>query len=273
MRDYDDNIRLYTPVLQRIIILVAIIVAVPVMLWTITAFVRSYVGPPRGPTFQRMATASVATSDETARTDAPLPDAAEARATPTDVRTTLLEFRKPAAAADQAPAAAQPAPTAPQARTPAPAPAISAPQIAATTPANTAPTAADKTDRVGALPATATPTAAPAPPARADFAWPSPPPVPPPAPDTSGDNQTAVTPQDSSDAMPAAAPISGPIPLPRRRPTLYAMAQGGASSAGIPVPRPRPQAAGPAVTDTPPGPLDWLGKLFQPQPQASPQNP
>jgi len=55
MREYDDNIRLYTPVLQRIIILVAVIVAVPVMLWTITAFVRSYVGPPRAPTFQRMA--------------------------------------------------------------------------------------------------------------------------------------------------------------------------------------------------------------------------
>jgi len=30
MREYDDNIRLYMPVLQRIIILVAVIVAVPV---------------------------------------------------------------------------------------------------------------------------------------------------------------------------------------------------------------------------------------------------
>jgi len=50
MREYDDDIRLNTPVLQRIIILVAVIVAVPVMLWTITAFVRTYVGPPRAPT-------------------------------------------------------------------------------------------------------------------------------------------------------------------------------------------------------------------------------
>ncbi len=54
MREYDDDIRLYTPVLQRIIILVAVIVAVPVVLWTITAFVRSYVAPPKLPTFQPM---------------------------------------------------------------------------------------------------------------------------------------------------------------------------------------------------------------------------
>ena len=43
---------------------------------------------------------------------------------------------------------------------------------------------------------------------------------------------------------------------------LYAMAAPG-GSAGIPVPRPRPHAAGPAASDAPPGPLDWLGKLFQ----------
>src|SRR5580704_4733777 len=53
MREYDDdNVRLYTPVLQRIIILVAVIIAVPVVMWTITAFVRAYVAPPKVPTFQ-----------------------------------------------------------------------------------------------------------------------------------------------------------------------------------------------------------------------------
>src|SRR5665213_1795416 len=66
MREYDDDIRLYTPVLQRIIILVAVIVAVPVVLWTITAFVRSYVAPPRLPTFQPMAL--LPQSDSTAAT-------------------------------------------------------------------------------------------------------------------------------------------------------------------------------------------------------------
>ncbi len=52
--DDDDNIRLYTPVLQRIIILVAVIIAVPVVMWTITAFVRTYVAPPKVPTFQHL---------------------------------------------------------------------------------------------------------------------------------------------------------------------------------------------------------------------------
>ena len=45
----------YVPLLRRIIILVAVITAVPVVLWTITAFVRTYVGPPRIPTFHQLA--------------------------------------------------------------------------------------------------------------------------------------------------------------------------------------------------------------------------
>jgi hypothetical protein len=55
MREYDDHIRLYTPILQRIIILVAVIIAVPVVLWTITAFVRAHVAPPQIPSFRPMA--------------------------------------------------------------------------------------------------------------------------------------------------------------------------------------------------------------------------
>ena len=34
----------FAPLLRRIFILVAVITAVPVMLWTITAFMRTYVG-------------------------------------------------------------------------------------------------------------------------------------------------------------------------------------------------------------------------------------
>ena len=70
MREYDDdNIRLYTPVLQRVIILLAVIIAVPVVMWTITTMVRTYVAPPKAPTFQRMTetqpadTASIAAAD------------------------------------------------------------------------------------------------------------------------------------------------------------------------------------------------------------------
>lgn len=52
MRDYrDNNTRLYTPILQQIIILVAVIIAVPVVMWTITSFIRGYIAPPRVPTF------------------------------------------------------------------------------------------------------------------------------------------------------------------------------------------------------------------------------
>ena len=56
----DDGLGHYVPILRRIIVLVAVIVAVPVMLWTITVFVRTYVGPPRIPTFhQLVSTASI----------------------------------------------------------------------------------------------------------------------------------------------------------------------------------------------------------------------
>ena len=60
MREDDEEFRHYVPLLRRIIILVAVITAVPVVLWTITAFVRTYVGPPKIPTFHQLAsTASI----------------------------------------------------------------------------------------------------------------------------------------------------------------------------------------------------------------------
>src|ERR1700692_4145401 len=48
MREYEDDssIQHYAPVLRRIIILVAVITAVPVMLWTITAFMHTYIAQP-----------------------------------------------------------------------------------------------------------------------------------------------------------------------------------------------------------------------------------
>ena len=77
MREDDEEFRHYVPLLRRIIILVAVITAVPVVLWTITAFVRTYVGPPKIPTFHQLAsTASInvpagtATPDGTAQLQA-----------------------------------------------------------------------------------------------------------------------------------------------------------------------------------------------------------
>ncbi|MGH6675369.1 MAG: hypothetical protein ACRECE_03970, partial [Xanthobacteraceae bacterium] len=69
MNDDEDNIRQYMPVLRRIIILVAVLTAIPVVMWTLTAVVRTYVGPLKAPTYQPMAAttpASVATEQAAA---------------------------------------------------------------------------------------------------------------------------------------------------------------------------------------------------------------
>jgi hypothetical protein len=59
----------------------------------------------------------------------------------------------------------------------------------------------------------------------------------------------------ASDDLPAAAPLAGPVPLPRRRPNVIAMAE---PAGGVPLPRARPAdapAATPAATvsDAPSG--------------------
>src|ERR1700730_7667513 len=91
MREYDDdgNIQHYAPVLRRIIILVAVITAVPVMLWTITAFMHTYIAQPTIPAPRPLATATatpvspaadIATANSPAPSQ-PAPAAADARAT------------------------------------------------------------------------------------------------------------------------------------------------------------------------------------------------
>src|SRR6516225_7309318 len=92
----DDDFRHYVPLLRRIIILVAVIIAVPVILWTITVFVRTYVGPPHMPTFHQLAsTASInaptaSAGSEAAQSSQGATDASgpvvEARATVADAR-------------------------------------------------------------------------------------------------------------------------------------------------------------------------------------------
>ena len=44
----EDQFRHYFPLMRRVIILVAVLTAVPVILWTITVFVRGYFGPQAG---------------------------------------------------------------------------------------------------------------------------------------------------------------------------------------------------------------------------------
>ena len=77
MREYDDyddeSIRLYTPVLQRVIILAAVVIAVPVMMWTITTFVRSYIARPKLPALEHVASANFPTRIPTIALSPPSP--------------------------------------------------------------------------------------------------------------------------------------------------------------------------------------------------------
>jgi hypothetical protein len=279
MREYDEHIRLYTPVLQRIIILVAVVIAVPAVLWTITAFVRTYVAPPRVPTFQRM-TMPVQPSDDTA-TPATAPqgplDEAPAAADQIPGNTpppTAAQAAAQAAARAALATATQSSPAASLSASPLPVPSTVRPgsASAATVPSTLAaapgppPDSAEKTDRTAV-------------PAASDhaFAWPnattaavkaSATVMTPAAPDA----PVAADADASADSFPAAEPISGRVPLPPRRPSVLAMAQ-----AAVPIPRPRPAAASSAAASTADttGPFGWLHNIFQPQtpPQDSPQNP
>jgi hypothetical protein len=64
---------------------------------------------------------------------------------------------------------------------------------------------------------------------------------------------------DTSEELPNIAPLKGPVPLPRRRPNVVAMAepapsgvtQTGVPPAGVPLPRARPADAPAASADTP----------------------
>jgi hypothetical protein len=69
---------------------------------------------------------------------------------------------------------------------------------------------------------------------------------------------------DTSEDLPNVAPLKGPVPLPRRRPNVVAMAEpapsgvaqtgapaAGAPLAGVPLPRARPADAPAAAADTP----------------------
>lgn len=244
MREYDDdnNIRLYTPVLQRIIILVAVIIAVPVVMWTITAFVRTYVAPPRVPTFQPLSLTpspppdSASAGQQAAVT--PAPQDAQRPATPASPPT---DANAPGAAAQVAAAdqSAQP----PQSTT-APPPDNAQPMPAA-------PATPDSANQAAAAP----------PPS--NFAWPSPttspPAIPPGTMAAAPSGQDQATSDGASADLPTVAPLTGRIPLPRHRPNVIAMAEPAAPStvtasalpmsAAVPLPRARPASA-PEATPT-----------------------
>ena len=319
MHEYDDQVRPYV-VLRRIIIVVAVLTAVPVALWTVTALVRTYVGPPKLPTFRQLATTNgqqdsisatgvagdrslwqtvttfvrahvtvpqipsigqltttfagnsnakpdasettLATAEQI-RSSAPSPMTVEAKATATDARV-LPGSSKDALIND----ASAPANTM---------------KMTDASPASTVPKSADMTV---ALPANARAAdispLSPKPDTAAPNAWPAPPQqntalqtsAPwPPAPQSSATlpslqqsnaaEQTAAAAESSPDAAPAGQPLTGRIPLPRRRPNELAMVQ--ITAENVPMPRPRPgviDSAAAVETTTSPGPLNFLNNLF-----------
>ncbi len=234
MRNDEDDIRHYMPVLRRIIILVAVLTAVPVM-WTITVYVGRYVGPPKLPTFQRMTASTLRTAPDSAApapdtrsprapaaqqtTAAPLPAVVEARATTTDARSPVLVIRKPPVGGEP-PDIDVNAPSG-DARTAGATVALS-PAVAAAP----APSAADTAGNVAAPSPVARPAASPAPNSTMQVA----------------DQQPPAANWPAADPLPPAEPIAGPVPLPRQRPRLFAMAQ-----TGVPLPQPRPASAPPGT--------------------------
>jgi hypothetical protein len=252
MHDDDNRFLRFVPLLRRVIILLAVLAATPVVLWMITTFVRAYVGPPRvpaphqiattAPTVSATAAASMPSSDQA--TAAPAPGKiADITASTTDVTATTpdagdVASPKGSLLADRPSdgTAAAPATIAP-ASIPSPPPASSA--FAAPTNLTTAMTSTSSAPQTPQQPL-----------ANTAMAEASPPP--------------AVA-EQSPDVMPPAPPLTGRIPLPRHRPRGLGDANATQLAQGaVPVPRPRPDAAGPASpSDTAsPGPLDFLQNIF-----------
>jgi hypothetical protein len=281
----DENFGHIVPLLRRIIILVAVITAIPVVLWTITAFVRTYVSPPKIPTFHQLAasasadqpldikppqtmTAAAVSPAKSAKTSEPNTSSAK----PSEIKPSQPMSVTVATAAadasmapkgpflgDHAPEQATNAPAAsatvasaqPISATPMNAPAASLPKLADTSPTAPAPAIAAET-----------PAAPAAEPGAATAALPS---------NALAAQKTAAAAASdaTADALPAVAPLSGPVPLPRHRPhelgEVRMAAMAPITPASVPMPRPRPDTAGPGApaTDTGSGgPLDFLSNIF-----------
>ena len=205
MRYDDDNSQSFGPVLRRIAILAVITTAVPAVLWTITAFMRTYVAQPVVQSARPLAlvanpnAASAPSADNNAPAQVGAP-VVEARATATDAHGKSDQLNDSTAPAPtDTTASIGPVPAAPMSAA-SPAPQIND-QTAANSPGNSA-----------------------------NSPWPNP------SQAVGGRQlQTATVAGDSSDAPPASAPLTGPIPLPLHRPKVLAMANGP-----VPVPRRRP---------------------------------
>jgi hypothetical protein len=264
MREYDDyddeSIRLYTPVLQRVIILAAVIIAVPVMMWTITTFVRSYVARPKLPALEHVASTNMPTRIPAIAPSPPnpAPSPADQMAPQRVDAASASDATRPAAEARNEPSHLASLPDASASPTAASGPTGASPQAMRASPSAITGTATGNISTTGnstAPPAPSAPrlplaprsndnTASTGAQSSSDrgIAWPNPnssnPPdfsaprlSPPPAPARMA----------AAEVLPADEPIRGPIPLPRQRPGVVAVAT--ATSGPVPLPRARPTDA------------------------------
>ena len=270
MREYDnyddENIRLYRPVLQRVIILAAVIIAVPVMMWTITSFVRSYVARPRVPTLEQLASTNMPARSSAISSAPPIsaPSAADQSASQgiegaaaSGVKNSTAETRNgPPNLASLHDASGPPAAASSSSRAYLQAMQMPSPAITATAPttgdiSTTGSSAAAPAPLVPRLPLAprsndnAASTGAPGSSDRG-LAWPNPNTTSPPdfaaprLPPTAAPAHTA-----AAEVLPAGEPIRGQIPVPRQRPGAFAVSttMAAAASGPVPLPRARPAAA------------------------------
>jgi hypothetical protein len=253
-----------TPILQRVIILAAVIIAVPVMMWTITTFVRSYVARPKLPALEHVASTNMPARIPTITLSPPNPapsppdqstpqrvDRAAASGAPNPAAET--RNGRPNLASLLDPSAPPPAASSPSAAS---LQALRVPSSAITaTPSGDISTAASS----AAPPIASAPRLPQAPrsnensapngaPSSSDrgIAWPNPNTTSLPelgAPRLLSPSAPART--AAAEVLSAGEPIRGPIPLPRQRPGFLALAatMAAATSGPVPLPRVRPVEA------------------------------
>jgi hypothetical protein len=216
MSEDDNEIGLYERLLGRIIIPFAVIIAVPVVLVTVTAFLRNQVPLPKVSTFHSL----LATASTNAPGRAIVADPRQQQLAPRQAKLAETEeARATEGAASKGPLLGEHPPDANA----------------------SAPSAAQMADASGALAALSN-SATPMP---VEGAHGLPPPL---APNDGAPTGTTgvVAPMHPApateakvDALSASAPLSGPIRLPRPRPH-----DAGTSLSNVPMPRPRPPAIG-----------------------------
>ena len=105
MHDDDNRFQRFVPLLRRVIILLAVLAATPVVLWMITTFVRAYVGPPRIPALRQIASTQQMAAPAAAAASTPNSEAstkvADITALTTDVTATTSEARDAASPRDR----------------------------------------------------------------------------------------------------------------------------------------------------------------------------